>query len=202
MRIAGERHVARPSWPGEQVVAAAQAGDEACLAALVSASHPHVQRFAHALCASEQDAQDAAQEALIVLFRKIGTLRSATALSSWMFQIVRNECIRRAQAMARRAGPVPEPTTISAEEHVLRRLESERVAAAIAALPADQRLVLIMRDVQGLPGSTVATRTGLSTAAMKSRLHRARAAVRAELNRRDRAPDGLSGGQARRSRNS
>ena len=177
--------MARPSWPGEQVVAAAQAGDQASIAVLVSSSHPHVRRFAYALCASDQDAEDAAQEALIVLFRKIGTLRAATALSSWMFQIVRNECIRRAQAMTRRAAPAREPTTISAEEDVLRRLEAERVAAAIAALPADQRCVLVMRDVQGLPGSVVATRMGLSTAAMKSRLHRARAAVRAELNRQN-----------------
>ncbi|MET8361923.1 RNA polymerase sigma factor [Micromonospora sp. NPDC005171] len=170
--------VARPPWPGEQVVAAAQAGDEASIAALVSASHPHVQQFAYALCASDQDAEDAAQEALIVLFRKIGTLRAAAALSSWMFQIVRNECIRRARTTVRRAGPAAEPTTISAEEDVLRRLEAERVAAAIAALPADQRCVLVMRDVQGMPGGVVAKRMGLSTAAMKSRLHRARAAVR------------------------
>jgi DNA-directed RNA polymerase specialized sigma24 family protein len=56
------------------------------------------------------------------------------------------------------------------------------VAAAIASLPADQRRVLIMRDVQGLPGTAVAKSVGLSTAAMKSRLHRARAAVRADLN--------------------
>jgi len=186
--------VARPSWPGEQVVAAAQAGDEASIAVLVSASHPHVQRFAYALCASEQDAQDAAQEALIVLFRKIGTLRAAAALSSWMFQIVRNECIRRAQAAVRRAGPAAgpgagpaaEPTTISAEDDVLRRLDAERVAAAIAGLPAEQRCVLVMRDVQGMPGSVVAKRMGLSTAAMKSRLHRARAAVRAALNSQNR----------------
>ncbi|MYV72002.1 RNA polymerase subunit sigma-24, partial [Streptomyces sp. SID2131] len=57
----------------------------------------------------------------------------------------------------------------------------ERVAAAVAALPADQRRVLVMRDVQGLPGRIVASRLGLSTAAMKSRLHRARTAVREAL---------------------
>ena len=181
--------MARPSWPGEQVVAAAQAGDEASIAALVSASHPHVQRFAYALCASEDDAQDAAQEALIVLFRKVGTLRAAAALGSWMFQIVRNECIRRAKTAARRDAPATgrpgEPTTTSVEDDVLRRLEAQRVAAAIAALPADQRCVLVMRDVQGLPGDVVARRMGLSAAAMKSRLHRARAAVRAELDGQD-----------------
>lgn len=181
--VAGAR-----SWPSEQLITAAQSGDEASIAALVSGSHPHVQRFAHTLCASAQDAEDAAQEAMIVLFRKIGTLRAAAALSSWMFQIVRHECLRRAQAIARRPGSTAfnsteatEPTGASAEEDVLRRLEVERVATAIAALPVDQRQVLIMRDVQGLPGGAVAKALGLSTAAMKSRLHRARATVRADL---------------------
>ena len=174
-----------PGWPEDGVVIAARAGDAASIAALVSAAHPHVRRFAHTLCASEQDAEDAAQEALIVLFRKIGTLRATAALSSWMFQIVRHECVRRARALRRRATPVPEPTVISAEDDVLRRLEGERVAVAIAALPADQRCVLVMRDVQGMPGRLVAQQMGLSTAAMKSRLHRARTALRAELGSED-----------------
>ncbi|MDT0347048.1 RNA polymerase sigma factor [Streptomyces litchfieldiae] len=172
----------RSSWPGDQLVAAAQRGDEASIAALVSGAHPHLRRFAFSLCASSQDAEDAAQEAVIVLFRKIGTLRAAGALASWMFQVVRHECLRRARAMRHREGPVAEVVVPSAEEEVLGRLEIERVAAAIASLPIDQRRVLIMRDVQGLPGSVVARSVGLSTAAMKSRLHRARAAVRAALD--------------------
>ncbi|MEU8464016.1 sigma factor-like helix-turn-helix DNA-binding protein [Streptomyces sp. NPDC029003] len=72
-------------------------------------------------------------------------------------------------------------TARSAEEDVLLRLEAERVGAAVAALPADQRQVLVMRDIQGLPGRTVADRLGLSTAAMKSRLHHARSAAREAL---------------------
>jgi DNA-directed RNA polymerase specialized sigma24 family protein len=64
----------------------------------------------------------------------------------------------------------------------LRRLEAGRVAAAIATQPADQRSVLIMRDIQGYSGRMVADALGLSTAAMKSRLHRARSAVRNTLH--------------------
>ena len=67
------------------------------------------------------------------------------------------------------------------EDIVLQRLEAERVATAISELPADQRIVLVMRDIQGLPGDEVARSLGLSTAAMKSRLHRARAGVREAL---------------------
>lgn len=165
-------------WPGERVVAAAQEGNEKAIAALVSGSHPHVQRFAHSLCASPQDAEDAAQEALIILYRKIGSLRATGALASWMFRIVRHECLRRSKQLARRASaPTLEGAVRSAEEDVLQRLEAQRVAAAVAALPDDQRRVLIMRDVQGYPGPAVADALGLSMAAMKSRLHRARSAL-------------------------
>ncbi len=170
------------SWPSDQLVLAAQRGDEASIAVLVSGAYPHIRRFAFSLCASSQDAEDAAQEAMIILFRKIGTLRATAALASWMFRIVRNECLRRARASVRREETFPEVITSSAEDDVLSRLEAERLAAAIASLPVEQRRVLIMRDVQGLPGKTVARSLGLSTAAMKSRLHRARATVQARLD--------------------
>jgi RNA polymerase sigma factor (sigma-70 family) len=174
--------VADSSWPGEQLIVAAQRGDVDSITALVSGSHPNVQRFARSLCATPEDAEDAAQEALIILYRKIGMLRASGALASWMFRIVRNECLRR----LRRDVPVPglgtaDLSTDSAEDEVLQRLEAGRVAAAIAALPADQRRVLIMRDVQGYSGRMVADALGLSTAAMKSRLHRARLAIRETL---------------------
>lgn len=56
--------MADSTWPDEQLIAAAQGGDAGSIAALVSSSHPHVRRFAHTLCASPEDAEDAAQEAL------------------------------------------------------------------------------------------------------------------------------------------
>ncbi|MGY1943326.1 RNA polymerase sigma factor [Nocardia asiatica] len=169
------------TWPDERLVTAARDGDAAAITALVSGSYPHVRRFAHTLCASAEDAEDAAQEALIILYRKIGTLRASGALASWMFRIVRNECLRQWRTMTRRPEPMPDSAVASAEDEAVLRLEAGRVAAAIAALPADQRRVLIMRDVQGYSGRMVAGRLGLSLAAMKSRLHRARAAVQHQL---------------------
>lgn len=171
--------VADPSWSDERLVTAARDGDAESIAALVLGAHPHVQRFAHSLCATPEDAEDAAQEALIVLYRKIGTLRASGALTSWMFRIIRNECIRRARLMLRPHPVVPARAADapSVEEEVFERLEAARVAAAVAALPADQRRVLIMRDIQGLSGRMVADALGLSVPAMKSRLHRARATL-------------------------
>ncbi|SDM52047.1 RNA polymerase sigma factor [Allokutzneria albata] len=170
--------MADPGWPREPLIVAAQGGDEAAIAALMSGSHPHIQRFARSLCATPEDAEDSAQEALIILYRKIGTLRASAALASWMFRIVRNLCLRQA-ARALRGDDLARPAAIaSAEDDVMQRLEAQRVAAAIAALPADQRRVLIMRDIQGCSGRMTADALGLSVPAMKSRLHRARATVR------------------------
>ncbi|MEU8526585.1 MULTISPECIES: RNA polymerase sigma factor [Streptomyces] len=188
-------------WPDERLIKAAQDGDITSLTTVVMESQPHVRKFALSLCASPQDAEDAAQEALIILYRKIGTLRATGALASWMFRIVRNECLRQVRLLVPRRDEEPAEAEVSpersAEEAVLHRLEAERIAAAVGALPRDQRQVLVMRDVQGLPGRTVAHALGLSNAAMKSRLHRARAALRDSLEASDRAIDPSVGGDPR-----
>lgn len=169
-----------PTWVSERVLEAARAGDPRAVATLLDASHAHVRRFARTLCATPEDAEEAAQEALIVLYRKVGTLRAAAALASWTFQIVRHECIRRSRVAFRR--PVSSASAeISAEEAALARMEMERIVCSIAELPAEQRAVLVLRDVQGLSGGATAKALGLSKAAMKSRLHRGREALRASL---------------------
>jgi RNA polymerase sigma factor (sigma-70 family) len=177
-----------PPWPTEQVVTAAQQGDPRAIATLVSGSHAHVQRFARTLCSTPEDAEDATQEALIILYRKIGTLRATAALASWMFQIVRNECIRRSRLAFRRPIPAAEVEP-SAEDAALARLEIERIVNSIAELPAEQRAVLVLRDIQGLSGAATAQALGLSRAAMKSRLHRGREALHGRLG----APDDTTG---------
>ncbi|ACZ87820.1 RNA polymerase sigma factor [Streptosporangium roseum] len=169
------------TWPDEALIAAARDGDAESIAALVSGAHPHVRHFARHLCATPEEAEDAAQEALIVLCRKIGTLRATGALVPWMFRIIRNECVRQARLALRPPPPLHGAAVRSAEDEMFQRLEAARVAEAIAALPADQRQVLIMRDVQGLGGRTAADALGLTVAATKSRLYRARAAVQDRL---------------------
>lgn len=168
------------AWPTEQVVSAAQQGDPRAIATLLDGSHLHIQRFAHALCSTPEDAEDATQEALIILYRKIGMLRAVTALASWMFQIVRNECIRRSRLTLHRqvSSAMVEP---SAEDTALARLEIERLIGSIAGLPPEQRAVLVLRDIQGLSGATTAQALGLSRAAMKSRLHRGREELRSQM---------------------
>jgi RNA polymerase sigma factor (sigma-70 family) len=168
------------SWPPERVIAAAQRGEHAAIATLVSDSQPHVRRFARSLCASPEDAEDAAQEALIILYRKIGTLRATAALGSWLFKVVMRECHRRSMRVLR-PDVVGEPSEPSAEDALLVRLEVRLVVDAIAALPAEQRAVVVLRDLHGQSGAATARALGLSRAAMKSRLHRGRQTLRLQL---------------------
>ncbi|MGA8745032.1 MAG: RNA polymerase sigma factor [Solirubrobacterales bacterium] len=171
------------TWPSEAVISAAREGNPDAVASLIAGSHEHVRRFARTLCSTPQDAEDAAQEALIVLYCRIGTLRATAALASWMFKVVLRECIRKTRlSIAQRSLPDAVKAADSAEEAVLNRLEIERVIASIAALPTEQRSVLLLRDVQGLSGQATARALGLSRAAMKSRLHRARQSVRSQLS--------------------
>ncbi|MCP2337631.1 RNA polymerase sigma factor [Actinomadura rupiterrae] len=173
--------MAERGWASAQLIRAAQDGDRESIAEVLYGAHAHVRRFAEHLCASPQDAEDAAQEALIILYRKIGTLRATGALASWMFRIVRNECLRRARMLVVPPEDVEPGLATSAEDEALRRMEAELVARAIQDLPDVQRRVLIMRDVLGYPGRTVAEALGLSNAAMKSHLHRARTRLRLGL---------------------
>ncbi len=167
-------------WLTERVISAARRGDPQAITTLLDGSHPYVRRLAHSLCSRPEDAEDAAQEALIILYRKIGTLRATAAFESWMFQIVRNECMRTTRPTF--LGPTSiltdEP---SAEDATLARLEFERIVDSIAGLPPEQRTVLVLRDIQGLAGTATAKALGISNPAMKSRLHRGREALRERL---------------------
>jgi RNA polymerase sigma factor (sigma-70 family) len=94
-----------------------------------------------------------------------------------MFQIVRNECIRKARVVLHK--PLSAITVeSSAEDVALARLEMERIVGCVARLPPEQRAVLVLRDIQGLSGGATAQALGLSRAAMKTRLHRGRETLR------------------------
>lgn len=171
-----------PAFPAldERLITSARDGDSLALAALMEGIHGWVRGLAHLFAASSHDAEDAAQEAMIVAFAKLGTLRSAAALDSWLATIVRAECGRRREGRAEDVTPdVGEGGAApSAEERVLQRLEVERLGQAIGRLSFPQRQVVLLRDVQDRSGPEVAQALGLSEAAMRARLHRARTSLR------------------------
>jgi RNA polymerase sigma factor (sigma-70 family) len=161
---------------------AARLGDQAAIAALLGMVQPDIRRYARRACNRSADMEDAAQETLWLLFRRIGTIRSLAALSSWLFTVVRRECLR----LARRAGLAPADSAAEAEADIAARPEAELrldIAAALEALPAHYRDVALMRDVREMTIDEIAADLGLTRQQVKARLHRARMMLREYLQK-------------------
>ena len=165
-----------------QLVDRAHGGDAAALDRLLAACRPDLERYARRHCESD-DVDEAIQDALWILYRKLGGLRSVAAFGGWLFAVVRRACLgyaraRRARALRHAAiDATPEVADPRAVDPALRAT----LAAIIARLPQTYRDALLMRDVEGLSADELATRLGISVEAAKSRTHRARAMVRAAL---------------------
>ncbi|UQD76543.1 sigma-70 family RNA polymerase sigma factor [Bradyrhizobium japonicum] len=161
---------------------AARLGDPQAIASLLETAQPDIRRYARATCRSSADAEDATQEAMWILFRHVGTIRSLVAFSAWLFSVVRRECLR----LARKAGLAPSIDDGEAEALLLSRSEADLrldVAAALEALPAHYRDVALMRDVKEMTIDEIAAALGASRQTVKARLHRARALMREYLTR-------------------
>ena len=173
----------------DAVVQAAARGDDEALAQLVRAYHDRVYRFGKRACRDASAADDAVQDAFAALARRPEVVRGEGALP-WLYTVVRNACLRLLRGLRRthsRLGDrIDDPDTVAAAaldpEAALARWQLvERVHRAIAALDQPHREVLILRDLEGESGPEVCLALGISAAAMKSRLHRARALVRAQV---------------------
>ncbi|MFT4117253.1 RNA polymerase sigma factor [Bradyrhizobium sp.] len=161
---------------------AARLGDPHAIVRLLETAQPDIRRYARATCRSSADAEDAAQEALWILSRHVGSIRSLLAVSAWLFSVVRRECLR----LARKAGLAPSIDESEAEAALLSRPEADLrldVAAAFEALPPHYREVALMRDVKEMTIEEIAVALNASRQTVKARLHRARALMREYLTR-------------------
>lgn len=143
-------------------------------------------------CGNREDAEDVLVEALVKAYRHLDQLRDSTAFRAWLTQIAKRVCwqLKEREALLPllqlstlddegREVPSPEPTPelISARHQMKQFLDD-----AIASLPLQYQSVYQMRDIEDRPGDEVARTLGISIAAMKSRLHRAREMVRLHLD--------------------
>jgi len=179
-----------------QVLAAAAAGDDQALAVLVRAYHDRVYRFGVRVCRDGFDADDAVQEAFTKLARRPDVMQHQGALS-WLFTVVKNACLRMLRPWVRERDTLGErvetelPSSGLDPQQAMERWELvQSVHAAIATLARPYREVLVLRDLEGLSGDETCQALGLDTAAMKSRLHRARTQLRQELLRHRQAHSG------------
>jgi RNA polymerase sigma factor (sigma-70 family) len=164
----------------------ARAGDPAALEELMRERRAQVIRYAMRLCISPADAEEATQEALLALARYVGALREVAALSTWLFAAVRTHCTRLARRSLRYvlAGDRSEPLAIEGktpEEQLVDRQLRQRLSVILAELDPALREVLVRRDILGQSAREAADALGISVAALKSRLHRARAEAKQRL---------------------
>lgn len=164
-----------------ELLAAARAGDRQALEALLSRVQPQVYRFGRRMCGDPQDAEDVLQETLLALARGVREVRGTSSLSTWLYTVARRFCLkkrrRRAMVPGGEAAELPDPAAGS-EESLAGQEVAQALERAIRALPPSHREVLVLRDVEGLSAPEVGEILGISAQAVKSRLHRARVAVR------------------------
>lgn len=126
------------------------------------------------------------QETLWAAARFIRSFRRAAAITTWLFTIVRNKChrlLRHRHSEPDLADVLPPPPLPGAAEDEIALREVYRIlVAALARIDPGHREVILLRDVEGLTAPEAAARLCLSVQALKSRLHRAREALRQEAS--------------------
>jgi RNA polymerase sigma-70 factor (ECF subfamily) len=171
------------------------AGDEAACAELVAAHQRMVFGLALHLLGDRDEALDLSQEVFLRVFRTISSFRGQSALRTWIYRIVINQARNRQRWWRRRH----RSEQVSLDEHLQQfgDLESQgdvlpdrllasketadRIWQALQRLPFDQRTALILREVDGLRYEEIAFSLGVAVGTVKSRLTRARQALRADL---------------------
>ncbi|WP_064750101.1 sigma-70 family RNA polymerase sigma factor [Lysobacter firmicutimachus] len=160
-------------------LAAARSGDRAALERVLTHSRQDLRRYAEFHCVIN-DVEDAVQESLITVSRKLRDLRVLECFVSWTFRIVKRECNRLKRARRLLSGePIGEEImpVVTPEPAEWRH----DVAAALESLPAHYREIILLRDLEGLTVEEIGARLGMTREAVKSRLHRARVLAREYL---------------------
>ena len=163
------------------LIEAARGGDEKALVSLIAASQPDVRRCAARNCRAA-DIDDAVQETLLLLYRRVGTLRAVTSFSGWLFAVARRACLR---LLRRSMGLADAPADAAAERVAYLAPEDLRIdlSRAIQSLPDHYREVILLRDIEELSIDEIARVLGLSRESVKARIHRARLMIREYLIR-------------------
>jgi RNA polymerase sigma-70 factor (ECF subfamily) len=174
------------------LITAAKKGDLDSFNTLVLTYQHQVYNLAYRIMGEAASASDATQEAFISAWRHIGGFRGGS-FKAWLLRIVTNACYDELRRVKRRPAssleslyvedPTPDanlpPSQLESPEAFTQRRELNRtIQAGIAQLPPDQRIALVLSDVQGMSYEEIAEATGANLGTVKSRLSRARARLR------------------------
>ncbi len=165
-------------------------GDEYAFAELVKTHQDRVFDLVFRMIGDREEALDLSQEIFVSVHGSVARFRGDSRLSTWIFRIARNHCLNRLKYLGRRErgrstelSDVDEGELAShndaqpADEQISARETQKLVQTAIAELPEEYRLLVVLRDVEGLSYSEIAAITDQPEGTVKSRLHRARSAL-------------------------
>ena len=170
------------------LVQRAAGGDVGAFEMLVRRYQLRVVRLCVRMLGDRHAAEDAAQDVFLVAWRSMGRFRGDAKFSTWLYRIATNRCVRE---LRRRPAPTVElPEGLAATEGIPHlAVEAAEglaaVGAAIGRLSLEQRVPLLLREVEGLPYDQIAEVLGVSVAAVKSRIYRARVEVARDLGARN-----------------
>jgi RNA polymerase sigma-70 factor, ECF subfamily len=175
--------------------------DEKAFREIVELYGDRVFNMTYRMLGDRAEAEDISQEVFIAVFKTIESFRGDSKFSTWLYRVAANHCKNRIKYLARRydraqdeyddgveragsahalsaSNPAPRP-----DKH-LEGVELERLMqAAIAELDEDHRLLVVLRDVEELSYDEICQITGLAEGTVKSRLHRARMALRKKMSK-------------------
>ena len=176
----------------QELVHAAQSGDQSAFGQLVTANQAMVYSLAYRMTGNPEDAADLTQEAFLNAWRSLGSFNGQSAFSTWIYRLASNACIdflrrekrRSSLSMtlededdADRQADLPDDRW-SPQRALERREAQEAVRQGLAALSPEHREVLVLRELEGLSYAEIAHALGLEEGTVKSRIARARLSLR------------------------
>ncbi len=188
-----------PSAEYAALVREAAGGDRDSMERLLLRAQETAYRFSFLVCGHAEDAEDVMQEALMKTYRYVSRIREPEAFRTWLYRTVRNACLMK------RRRRVDEPARlVSLDEGVrggdgqVARIDVQdsrkrpdeiavdnwvgaRLRRALETLPARYRMIVVLREMEGLSTREVARVAGISEANVKTRLHRARLMLRERM---------------------
>lgn len=176
-----------------ELIKLAQNGDKKALARLVRNHEQTIYNFAFKICRDKEKAENIMQETFYSMVKSIEQFGGNSKLSTWLYKIVSNHCLMLARKMKSRSFVSLENDELFEETQIAdwsslpdKGAENEELKeildTAIQKLSPEYRMVFLLRDVEGFSTEETAKTADLSVPAVKSRLHRARAFLRNELN--------------------
>ncbi len=177
-----------------KIIRKAQAGDKKALAQLVKDYEQTIYNFAFKICRDRNKAEHIMQETFYSIVKSLHQFDEKSKLSTWLYRIVSNHCLMLARkTKGKEFVAIDNDDTLFEEKQAVdwntipyKDVENDELKKildeAIQKLSPEYRMIFLLRDVEGLSTEETANATELSIPAVKSRLHRARAFLRNELN--------------------